>query len=63
MMVYVLKALDYDAEYVEMDENIGVFSSKEKAEEIMNSKAKEIFPNCEFFIDEWELDDFSWKTL
>ena len=63
MIVYVLKILDNDAEYVEMAENIGVFSSREKAEEIMNGKAKEIFFNCKFFIDEWELDDFSWEIV
>lgn len=63
MMVYVLKALDNDAEYVEMDEIIGVFSSKEKAEIVMNGKAKEIFNNYDFSIEEWELDDFSWELV
>ena len=63
MMVYVLKALDNDAEYVEMDEIIGIFSSKEKAEIVMNGKAKEIFNNCELFIEEWELNDFSWEIV
>lgn len=63
MTVYVLKALDNDAEYVEMDEIIGVFSSKEKAETVMNGRAKEIFTNCEFFIEEWELNDFSWEVV
>lgn len=58
MMVYVLKVLDNNAEYAEMDADVGVFSSKEKAEEIMNGKAKEIFSDCELFIDEWELDVF-----
>lgn len=63
MMVYVLKALDNDAEYVEMDEIIGVFSSKEKAEIVMNDRAKEFFNNCEFSIEEWELNDFSWEIV
>lgn len=63
MIVYVLKALDDDAEYAEMDEIIGVFSTKEKAEATMNGRAKEIFSNCTFEIEEWELDDFSWEIV
>lgn len=61
MKVYVLNALRNTDEYAE--ENIGIFSSREKAEEIMNGEAKECFPDCEFFISEWEIDDFPWEIL
>lgn len=58
--VYVLTAIEPDAEYNEMDFIVGIFSSQEKAEEIRDTKAQEIFGGCEFNIEEWEVDDFSW---
>lgn len=61
MIIYTLHELDNDNEYEEMDTLLGVYSSIKNAENALH-KAEKIFTNSEFFINEWELDDFSWEN-
>ena len=40
---------------------VGVYSSREKAQEIINGVARETFPNDVFWIDENTVDAFGWE--
>lgn len=42
---------------------VGVYSSEEKAQEIINGIAKETFPHDVFWIDANEVDAFGWETV
>lgn len=57
--VYVLTGIDETTEYAEMDFIVGIFSSREKAEEFRDTRAQEIYSDYEFDIEKWEVDNFS----
>lgn len=40
---------------------IGVYSSREKAQAIIEGKARDMFPNDLFWINENEVDAFGWE--